>query len=346
MNLISWDLLTDDFDHTQLDSNWKKIDLHDHSPGLGVQLSTASIAPSAITTDRLNNNAVTNSKMADDAVSTSKIQDSAIATGKIQDSAITNTKIGSAAVTIDKMDPNIIPLGTVMMWWRGPSSGATPGGGWEICDGRAWSSVSNSLGLSTGNMPDLRNKFARGTDLVGVGAGGGQSTANLAHSHNVGAHAHTVPAHNHHIPTDGNHNHLFGAKASVFNETIDYLEMWARANAFPIGLEIKTTDGEIHEGAYYSLYIKNLTADPAFGNRSPFDPGAIHTATPDPPQGNWETADGPLAVSFEGVHNHFGWTDGASPLTTSNNTASTDVQLGSVDITPPYVGLVYIMRVR
>lgn len=346
MNLISWDLLTDDFDHTQLDSNWKKLDLHDHTPGFGVQLSTASIAPSAITTDRLNSGAVTNAKLGDAAVSTTKIQDGSVATAKVADNAISNTKLGAASVTLDKMDPNIIPLGSVMLWYRGPASGATPGGGWEIMDGRAWSGISNSLGLSTGSIPDMRSVFARGSDLAGIGVTGGAATANVAHAHNVSAHAHTVPAHNHHIPTDGAHTHLFGAKGS----NINYLEMWARANAFisttGAGLEFNDTSGNPHKNTYYSLYIKNLFIDPAFGNRSQFDPNVVHTATPDPPQGDWETADGALAVSTSGAHSHTGSTDQPAALTTSNNATTTDTQLSTVSTTPPYVGLVYIMRVR
>lgn len=49
MGLRAWNQLLDDYDHDQLADNWAKIDMHDHTPGRGVLLTTESIANSSIT---------------------------------------------------------------------------------------------------------------------------------------------------------------------------------------------------------------------------------------------------------------------------------------------------------
>jgi hypothetical protein len=64
MDLIAWDQLDDDYNHTEQADNWAKVNLHDHAPGHGVQIPTdgledgavtsAKIAAGAVTFDRLN----------------------------------------------------------------------------------------------------------------------------------------------------------------------------------------------------------------------------------------------------------------------------------------------------
>jgi hypothetical protein len=53
MDLIAWDQVTDDYDHTELANNFAKINLHDHTSGKGVQIPTEGIEDSAITSAKL-----------------------------------------------------------------------------------------------------------------------------------------------------------------------------------------------------------------------------------------------------------------------------------------------------
>src|SRR5690349_16958346 len=119
MNLYKWDELDDPYDHTQLAANWEAVDDHDHSSGRGVQIDTAGIKDNAIATAKIQNSAVTSSKIATDGVHTSNIQNS--------------------AVTADKLDQSlfasILPLGTVLPWYRPPGSSATTPTGFVLCVG-------------------------------------------------------------------------------------------------------------------------------------------------------------------------------------------------------------------
>jgi hypothetical protein len=53
MGLRIWNLLGDLFDHDQLADNWAKVDLHDHSPGRGVQIPTEGLADGSVTGPKL-----------------------------------------------------------------------------------------------------------------------------------------------------------------------------------------------------------------------------------------------------------------------------------------------------
>lgn len=53
MGLSVWNLLTDPYDHAQLADNFSKIDLHDHTPGRGIQIPTEGLADGAVTAAKL-----------------------------------------------------------------------------------------------------------------------------------------------------------------------------------------------------------------------------------------------------------------------------------------------------
>src|SRR5665213_1572706 len=225
MNLIVWDQLDDDFSHLQLSADLVALDVHDHSAGRGVRINTPGIALQAITTPLIADGAVTNAKLADNAVATANLQDASVTHAKIAPGAITGDDIANNTIGYTQLDVNVMPLGSVVLWWRPTGSANVPGGNWEIMDGRLWSGITNSLGLSTGNIPDMRGAFARGADVngsvaPGVGVASGAATTNLAHSHNVAAHAHDTPTHSHLIPVDGNHSHTF----------LSGLHVWSRQN--------------------------------------------------------------------------------------------------------------------
>lgn len=63
MGLRVWDQLADPYDHSQLAANWYKVDLHDHTPGRGVQIPAEGIADGAITGTKIGSSAVTSSNI-------------------------------------------------------------------------------------------------------------------------------------------------------------------------------------------------------------------------------------------------------------------------------------------
>lgn len=66
MDLQQWPLGVDLFAHFPLSNNWEKVDLHDHSPGKGVQVPTAGIANLAVDTTKLASGSVTKVKLGAD----------------------------------------------------------------------------------------------------------------------------------------------------------------------------------------------------------------------------------------------------------------------------------------
>lgn len=107
MLLRGWNLLTDTFNHTELDQNWIKIDAHDHNPlasggNGGVQIPTAGIVPLAVNnslmaTDSVDARvlaplAVTSAELANDAVTDAN---RAVQTNHIRLNAVTTPKLAA-----------------------------------------------------------------------------------------------------------------------------------------------------------------------------------------------------------------------------------------------------------
>lgn len=320
MGLVAWDLGTDPYDHAQLATNFTAIDRHDHSLGKGVQISTAGLADRSVTELKIALQAVGAPELQDNSVGGSKIIDGSITTAELADNSVTTSKIVDKNVTTAKLADDIIPIGTVISWYRPNSGVALPGSGWEICDGRPWSSITNAWGVSTGNIPDLRNRFILGAATSGTGTGtgtppdigapGAGHTVDLSHTHDLPSHTHTVPDHQHTITTGGSHTHQFLDDSGNPHD----------ARSRTVGLP--TTDG-----FRQALFVPGLQAT---------DTGAGSSVA------------GPL--SQHSGHNHTGVTGGAPGLTTGPTSAGTtggaSPSISSVDKRPAYVGLLYIMRVR
>lgn len=58
----------DPYNHDQLADNWSKLDLHDHTPGRGVQIPTEGIADGAITSAKLGTIAISSSQITDGTI--------------------------------------------------------------------------------------------------------------------------------------------------------------------------------------------------------------------------------------------------------------------------------------
>lgn len=322
MGLIAWDLGTDSYSHTQLAQNFEKLDVHDHTTGKGKQIPTGGLVDGAVTTAKLSNQSVTTSKISDDSIGSSKIIDSSVGSAEIADGAITGPKIANGAISKSKLDGNLIPIGTTISWYRPNGSVPIPTG-WEVCDGRAWSSITNGWGVSTGSIPDLRNKFILGAATSGVGSDvssppdigqvGGSHSRNFSHSHTVDNHAHWVSEHTHPIGPDGSHRHRWQSTT------------WDAGNN-PVGTQFvdpiqRGSAVKGAEGSFQALYIPGLNRNEYYG----------------------ESQGAPMETV--GNHSHGGATGDSSGFASEESTAGTSSALGTMDTRPSYVGLIYLMRV-
>lgn len=315
MGLTAWDVGSDPYDHDQLADNWAAIDQHNHALGHGVQIPTAGIEDSAVTTPKINNLAVTTPKLGNQSVTQQKMADNSVGSAQIIDGEVHTQDVADQAITQRKLDPTVLPVGSVIAWYR-PNGTISPPLNWEICDGRSWNTIPNEWGITTGNIPDLRNKFILGASLTGIGtdpssppdigAAGGSHTRSLTHTHTINSHSHphshVVDAHSHfmdHYHHGAAHTHSIDGTSQVF----DYAGVG---------------------GAFGVL------------------PGSTNTGT----SGTTSTG-GPL----EGGDSPRTSTDQQSPGTTTDNTGSgtltsnNNSALGS-DFRPSYVGLLYIMKVK
>lgn len=340
LGLTVWDSEEDDFEHSQLADNFVRIDAHSHlgalsealnvhdelpgnghwtSLGLGLAIKTAAIEPAAILRYLIKERAVGHRQIDIEGVESENVAEENILNKHLASESVDDRTIKEETITIDKLDPNILALGSVILWFK-YSPGAEPGDLWHLCDGTAWASIPNSLGLSSGNIPDLRERFARGSDLTHTGEVGGAASVNLAHAHNVSSsslqHVHTVGSHNHVIGPDGRHSHTF-ANGNFLH---------TRQNAFIQGLTL-----EGHENLLESVY----PASSEFNHDNERIPGGY---------------DVPVPMDSAGEHSHGGATGLSPAFATGGSSLSgsvqTDTQLTNVSVTPPFVGLCYIMRVR
>lgn len=323
MGLIAWDLGNDYYSHTQLASNFQKIDGHDHTSSKGKQIPSGGLADGAITTSKIATSSVTSEKIVDNSIGGSKIVDGSIGTNELADGSVTGPKLASGAITKDKLDPNIVPVGTVISWYR-PTTDIPLPLGWEVCDGRAWSGIQNAWGITTGTIPDLTNRFVLGAGLYGTGTDvstppsmgqvGGGHAKNLSHAHTVFPHAHFIPQHAHSIGPDGAHRHRWpttvwdGAGNPVGTQMVDALQR---------GSAVKGA-----EGSYQAMYIGGLNRNEYYG----------------------EQVSAPMETT--GEHSHGSTTGNSNVLQSSDAAPNTYNALeGSTDIRPAYVGLLFLMRV-
>jgi hypothetical protein len=104
MSLFAWTSVDDDFDHTQLATNFQRADAHDHTPGKGVLLNgTTSIIPGSITSDAIADGAVGTDEIANQAITTALIADDAVTTAQLGDFSVTDDKIATGTITGDKI---------------------------------------------------------------------------------------------------------------------------------------------------------------------------------------------------------------------------------------------------
>lgn len=324
MLLTIWDSDDDFFDGSQLAGNWTAVDVHNHTPGHGTLIPSGGLADGAITTAKIAADAVTPDKIPNNSITGSELANNAIATQHLTDASVTTPKIADGAVTPAKIAGDFLPIGFVGAWYRPNSSVPLPTG-WEICDGRAWSTIINAWGVSTGNIPNLVNKFILGAALTGIGtdpasppdigASGGSHTRDFLHTHTVTNHSHTVDAHHHGISVDGAHKHRWlttiwdGSNQPIGTTFVDGMQ---RGTAVPGSA-----------GTRQSFYIPELNRNEYYGENvnAPMETVAGHSHG---------------TITGDAGSN----TSVATGVTTGNGLAN------STDVRPAFVGLLYIMRVR
>lgn len=322
MGLVAWDLESDFYDHAQLAENFSDIDQHDHSSGKGLQISSEGIASNAVTSAKLAADSVLpTSHIPVDSIPQSRLAPDSVGNSELQDGSVLTPILGDGSVTIAKLDPTILPIGMVTMWYRADAS-VLPPSGWEIMDGRSWSTIPNKLGAggvqwNTGSIPNMANKFPLGAALAGTGStpgvppdfgsAGGQHERDLSHTHTTNAHSHVVDSHVHGIAGDGAHDHQFWANTQAGASLRD---LFSRDVGVPKS-----------DGSRQALYIQEHNRDSFAGSD--------------------------VAAPMETVanHSHGGATTGAAPGTSSTTVVVNNGLIGNQDLRPAHVGLLFIMKV-
>jgi hypothetical protein len=331
MGLTAWDSGSDPYDHSQLAGNFSAIDQADHSPGKGPRIPTAGLADLAVTSAKIAANAVVpTTHIPVDSIPQSRLADDSVGNGELQDNAVGAANIIDGSITGAKLDPTVVPIGSVLMWYRADAS-VLPPSGWEVMDGRAWSGITNKLGAggvqwNTGNIPNMSNKFALGAALSGtgvlpteppdIGQSAGQHTRDLTHTHTTNAHSHTVSSHTQTISSDGNHTH--GFVASVWD-----------GGGTPIGT---TTHPMIQRRVAGALNDQSISRQALF--------------VPEVNNNNYFGAEVTVPMETTGAHSHTGATGAATPSTDSQTVTVNNGLTGNTDLRPAFVGFLFIMKVR
>src|ERR1700747_383112 len=94
MSLFAWTSSDDDFDHTQLATNFQRTDAHDHTPGKGVLLDgTAAIIPGSITDRSIAAGTITGDKLASGTITDGDIAAGTITGDRLVPGTITPTQL-------------------------------------------------------------------------------------------------------------------------------------------------------------------------------------------------------------------------------------------------------------
>lgn len=161
-----------------------------------------------------------------------------IAGAALANLAVTGAKIASQTITKDKLEANVVPIGTVILYWRPNNSHPLPTGWLELNGQSVIAANHDFTGGGTITLPDVRNKFPLGADSSkahgtagtannlntgapgltsgGNNSAGGANTINLNHRHSHShthdySHTHRVKDHSHYVP-GVDHLHTYSAK--------------------------------------------------------------------------------------------------------------------------------------
>lgn len=316
MGLNIWDSSGDPYDHVQLAANWTAVDKHDHSTGKGVQIDTGGIKNLA--------------------VSTAKLADSAVVTGKIAVNGVLTANLNNGSVTGDKLDPavwaGVLPLGSVISWYRPTSAVAVPTG-FVVCAGGSTTSH-DFPGVGTLQIPNLTDRFIMGaTSGVNELTTGGSNSKDLNHYHTIPTHTHNVSAHTH---TIAGHSHT-GATGGATPGTNT---AGSHAHTFAGGLSMAQRPYEISDGsdgvrqaAYISGFNSGSSSAPVA-----FDSSGSHSHAVD---NHTHTVSSQALTTDSAGGTTTGGINEGSPLNQTTGPSGLPT-----DFHPAYYGLLFIMKVR
>lgn len=287
-------------------------------------LTGAKLIDGTIGTTQMADSAINATKLASNAVTTTKITDLNVTKNKMADCAVDDRVLCDGAVTAAKLDPDVVPIGQVIQWWRPDDTVGLPGGGWEVADGATITAINHDFPVAGSIvLPDLRNRFILGAVTSGGGAGTGTApnigligsahTKDLSHAHTI-AHTHTVNSHTHGYGF-GDHTHRFIDPLNPGDPPVHFHQRGS-------GVKLRADDLDTtwRQGAYLP------------GINSAFAPNTTHDSGPI----EMEQAGGQLAN-----------TSAVSPGTSASSAANSGTAgSASQDIRPAYVGLLFLIKVR
>lgn len=273
----------------------------------------------------------------------------AAADGSISGDYVSNDSQLDLPTLGDDILRQLVPIGTVLDWWRPSGSNASVPSGFVICDGSQYASNQHDFpGGGTINVPDLRNKFILGasisatgngttgntaTNAPGIGgAGGSNASINLAHTHTIPGHGHS-----HNISTQGESANISVLDKAAF-KTQDPLSS-SSGNSTTLNhthdyWEISWTTGTASSGSLGRIGSITTSSTATYGANS----SLVHNhMVPQHGHGISQT-DHSHAISGTVGPN----TNGDSALTTNAITWTSEV----TDVRPAYFGLLKIMKIK
>lgn len=296
-----------------------------------------------------NDDSLISNQIADGTIATADIGGLQVTNAKLAADSVTTAKIADLQVTGVKIADNVLPLGSVIDWYRAVTSISVPPG-WAVCDGRDWSLIDNQMGVSkaalvSGEIPNLIGKFTIGARLTVAsgGSGGAADTTNstngteYANAPGIGGfggsnaarnlvHSHSVPSH-YHSPGDlgtegGTHSNAISGGVTGSGD---------HGHGLSIGGIYHSAGGTydaiaLAGGANFTLFRQNIavTGGGAHGHGNNF------------------------SITGNGAHSHtFTGNVGNTAGVNGNNQMTTGQELSAlVDVRPAHVGLLKIMKVK
>ena len=300
----------------------------------------------------------------DDALVSNQIQDGTIATADIGALQVTNVKLAADSVTtakiVDlqvtgaKIADNVVPLGTVIDWYRVTSGTFVPTG-WAVCDGSLWNDIDNHMGaskakLTTGNIPNLIGKVTVGARLTttasgaiaadGIGSTNGDAYANAPGIGGTGGSNAEIPGHGHAhtiaVSIENSHTHpIVVASGGAHTPTV--------TNGVTQG-----AGGHYHRAGGDAAFMSQWTMGNVGGYYGTYDNSAgyaIFAYTNTEAVGNHSHA---VTIDAVGNHGHgASSTGGAGHSHGITGTVGANTNGDSpVDVRPAHVGLLKIMKVK
>jgi hypothetical protein len=205
----------------------------------------------------------------------------------------------------------VVPIGTVLDWWRPANTVAVPAG-FEIADGHLVLAANHDFGTGADiNVPDLRNKFKLGANIANPDAAQGSLADTAAAAPGIrgsgGSHTQTVPAHYHGVgslaASGGSHSHTITDPGHLHNVHTALNS----ASSFRTGLQFASSTGN-----FVDTNVEN-----------------------------WDdTAGTGISVPSSGTHSHsFSGSVGLTAGVSGDNPITSDGR-------PGYVGLLQIIKVK